>query len=54
MFATKKDAEAWLRDYGKKGFASKKRHGSKYWWILDQHGYVISEEEIHAIEDESK
>lgn len=53
MFATKKDAQNWLTTYGKDGFTTKKRAGSKYWSIFDPDGFVLSEEEIHSIEEQS-
>jgi hypothetical protein len=50
MFATKKDAQSWLKDYGNNGYTTGKRAGSKYWWIFDRDGCVLSEEEIHSME----
>lgn len=53
MFATKKDAQNWLKDYGKDGFITKKRAGSKWWFIFDNDGFVLSAEELHSIEEQS-
>lgn len=50
MFATKKDAENWIRDYATgKGYAAKR--WGKHWAIYDGH-YRLDEEEIFDIETE--
>jgi hypothetical protein len=53
MFATKKDAEAWVRDFGKGLNLSVNRY-IKYWEIYDAAGFALSDEKIAAIESMDK